>query len=98
MITLSTDWIGALAAAFTTMSFVPQAWRTWRTRDVSGISLAMYAVFTVGVGLWLVYGILLGEMPIIVANAITFTLALLILAMRIRYGGRAGSRQQQNPP
>ena len=76
-----------MAAVLTTVSFVPQAWRTWRTRDVSGISLTMYAIFTVGVGLWLVYGLLLGEMPLIVANAITFTLALMILTMRIRYGG-----------
>jgi len=91
MFALSTDWIGSLAAILTTVSFVPQAWRTWRTRDVSGISLAMYAVFTVGVGLWLVYGLLLGEMPLIAANAITLTLALLILTMRIRYGGRKGS-------
>ncbi len=91
MLALSTDWIGSLAAILTTVSFVPQAWRTWRTRDVSGISLAMYAVFTVGVGLWLVYGLLLGEMPLIAANAITFTLALLILGMRIRYGRDAES-------
>jgi MtN3 and saliva related transmembrane protein len=88
MLSLSTDWIGSLAAMLTTLSFVPQVWKTWRTRDVSGISLVMYAAFTTGVGLWLVYGLMLGEMPIIVANAITFTLALLILAMRIRYGGR----------
>lgn len=52
----------------------------------------------VGVGPWLVYGILLGEMPLIAANAITFTLALLILTMRIRYGGRNGSGHKQNPP
>jgi len=86
MLTLSTDWIGSLAAILTTVSFAPQAWQTWRTRDVSGISLVMYAIFTVGVGLWLVYGLMLGEMPLIVANAITFTLALMILSMRIRYG------------
>jgi MtN3 and saliva related transmembrane protein len=98
MLTLSTDWIGSLAAVLTTVSFVPQAWRTWRTRDVSGISLAMYLVFTVGVGLWLVYGILLGEMPLIAANAITFSLALLILTMRIRYGSRAGSTHNPNSP
>ncbi|TDQ45280.1 SemiSWEET transporter [Tepidicella xavieri] len=83
------ELIGALAAVLTTISFVPQAWKTWRTRDVSGISLIMYAVFTVGVGLWLVYGWLLGAWPIIVANAVTFTLALLILGMRIRYGRAA---------
>jgi MtN3 and saliva related transmembrane protein len=83
------ELIGALAAVLTTISFVPQAWKTWRTRDVSGISLIMYAVFTVGVGMWLVYGWLLGAWPIIVANAVTFTLALLILGMRIRYGRAA---------
>lgn len=96
MLTLSTDWIGSLAAVLTTASFVPQAWRTWRTRDVSGISLAMYAVFTVGVGLWLVYGLLLGEIPLIAANAITFTLALLILGMRIRFGRRSEDPIQPN--
>ena len=83
------ELIGALAAVLTTISFVPQAWKTWRTRDVIGISLIMYAVFTVGVGMWLVYGWLLGAWPIIVANAVTFTLALLILGMRIRYGRAA---------
>jgi len=86
MPSLSIDVIGSLAAVLTTISFVPQAWKTWRTRDVSGISLVMYSVFTTGVGLWLVYGWMLGALPIIVANAITFALALLILGMRIRYG------------
>lgn len=86
---LSSDWIGSLAAVLTTASFVPQVWKIWRTRNVSGISLFMYAVFTSGVGLWLVYGILLGATPIIVANAITLALALLILGMRIRYRNSA---------
>ena len=81
------DAIGTVAATLTTASFVPQAWLTWRTRDVSGISLGMYSVFTTGVACWLVYGILLGAWPIIVANAITLSLALAILTMRIRYGG-----------
>ena len=52
------EWIGFAAAALTTASFVPQAWLTFRTRDVSGISLGMYGAFTVGVALWLVYGML----------------------------------------
>ena len=54
------DLIGSLAALLTTISFIPQVWHTWRTRDVSGISLAMYSAFTLGVALWLVYGWLLG--------------------------------------
>ncbi len=70
----------------TTCSFVPQALHTFRTRDVRGISLGMYAVFTVGIALWLVYGLLLQAWPLVVANAVTLALAGTILAMKIRYG------------
>ncbi len=77
------DTIGYAAAALTTGSFVPQALLTLRTRDVSGISLAMYGAFTVGVALWLVYGVWLGEWPIIVANAVTLTLAATILCIKV---------------
>ena len=79
------DWVGTLAAILTTTSFIPQAWQTFRTRDVSGISLGMYSLFTMGVALWLVYGILLVAWPIIIANAITTSLALMILVMKLRY-------------
>jgi len=80
-----TDWIGSVAAILTTTSFVPQAWHTFRTRDVSGISLSMYSLFTAGVALWLVYGILMAAWPIIIANMITTSLALMILLMKLRY-------------
>ncbi|MGI9132627.1 MAG: SemiSWEET transporter [Rhodoferax sp.] len=80
-----TDLVGYCAAALTTASFVPQALHTFRTRDVSGISLGMYGAFSLGVGLWLAYGVLLQAWPIIVANAITLTLALSILIMKLRY-------------
>ena len=79
------DWIGSAAACLTTVSFVPQVWHTLRTRDVRGISLGMYSLFTTGVALWLVYGLLLGAWPIIIANAITTSLALAILVMKLRY-------------
>lgn len=79
------DLIGYLAAALTTCSFLPQALHTFRTRDVSGISLGMYSVFTVGIALWLVYGLLLGAWPIVVANAVTLALAGAILGMKLRY-------------
>ena len=82
---LPTDAIGTIAACLTTASFVPQVWHTLRTRDVSGISLGMYSLFTVGVALWLVYGILMMAWPIIIANAITTSLALAILVMKLRY-------------
>ena len=79
------DFIGSIAAVLTTGSFVPQALHTFRTKDVKGISLAMYSAFTVGMGLWLVYGILMDAWPIIIANAITLSLAVSILAMKLKY-------------
>jgi MtN3 and saliva related transmembrane protein len=79
------EFIGYLAAFLTTCSFVPQAWLTFRTRDVKGISLGMYSVFASGVALWLAYGWLMGAWPIVVANSITLALALAILAMKLRY-------------
>jgi len=81
------DLIGFAAATLTTASFIPQAWLTFRTRDVSGISLGMYSAFTLGVALWLVYGLWLGAWPIVVANAITLALAAAILVMKWRFGG-----------
>ncbi|MFC7409150.1 SemiSWEET transporter [Hydrogenophaga atypica] len=82
------EWVGFLAAALTTLSFVPQAWLTFKTRDVSGISLGMYSAFTLGVALWLVYGFALGAWPLIAANSVTLSLALAILVMRLRFGGK----------
>jgi MtN3 and saliva related transmembrane protein len=82
----SAELVGYFAAVLTTASFVPQAWLTFRTRDVSGISLGMYTVFACGVALWLAYGLLVGAWPIVVANAITLALAVAILAMKLRFG------------
>ena len=85
------DAVGSAAAVLTTLSFLPQALHTFRTRDVSGISLVMYSALTLGVALWLVYGWLLGSWPIVIANAITVLLALAIVAMKLVFGrgGRA---------
>jgi MtN3 and saliva related transmembrane protein len=85
------NWLGSAAACLTTGSFVPQAWLTFRTRDVSGISLGMYSAFTMGVALWLCYGLAIASWPITIANAITLTLALAILGMRLRYGSKRNS-------
>ena len=81
------DSIGYLAATLTTASFVPQAWLTFKTRDVSGISIGMYSAFTAGIALWLAYGILIAAWPVVIANTITLLLAAGILGMRIRFGG-----------
>ena len=80
-----TDTIGYAAAFLTTASFVPQAVHTFKTKDVRGISLGMYTAFVVGITLWLVYGLLLDAWPMILANAITLTLAVAILAMKLKY-------------
>jgi MtN3 and saliva related transmembrane protein len=81
----STELIGYFAAVLTTASFLPQVWHTFKTKDVSGISLGMYSVFVVGIACWLIYGVLLGSWPIMMANAVTFTLAAAILGMKLRY-------------
>jgi MtN3 and saliva related transmembrane protein len=80
------EWFGFAAAALTTISFIPQAMVTIRTRDTRGISRGMYAMFTVGVALWLVYGIILDSWPMILANTLTLALAATILALKLRYG------------
>jgi len=80
------EWMGYLAATLTTLSFVPQAIKTIRSRDTRGISAGMYAVFAVGVGFWMGYGVVLGSWPMIVSNIITFALAATIFAMKLRYG------------
>lgn len=79
----TTDLLGYLAAGLTTLSFAPQAWLSFRARKVDGISLGMYSAMTAGVALWLVYGLLIGAWPLIVANAITLALASTILAMKL---------------
>jgi MtN3 and saliva related transmembrane protein len=80
------DLVGYCAAVLTTLAFLPQALLTFRTRDVRGISLGMYGIFTLGVGLWLLYGLLVGAWPIVLANAVTLVLAAAILCMKLVYG------------
>jgi MtN3 and saliva related transmembrane protein len=80
------DFIGSTAATLTTMAFIPQAWKVWRSRHTADISMGMYVLFTIGVALWLAYGILIGSWPIIMANAFTLALAGAVLAMKNRFG------------
>jgi MtN3 and saliva related transmembrane protein len=80
---------GYAAAILTTLSFLPQAIKTIKEKNTEGISLVMYSLFTSGVLLWLVYGLFVKDTPIIVANAITFILAVIILALKIKYCANA---------
>ncbi len=78
--------IGYIAAACTTLCWLPQAVRTIRTKDTKAISLWTQSLFAIGIGFWLVYGIFAGSMPIVASNAITLPLVLIVLAMKVRYG------------
>jgi MtN3 and saliva related transmembrane protein len=82
------DWIGSAAAVCTTVSFIPQLTRVWRRKSASDISLSMFLFFSLGVFLWLVYGIGIHSFPVIAANTVTLALALTILALKVRYDGR----------
>lgn len=77
--------IGYLAAILTTVSFVPQALKTIRTKNTQGISLIMYIMFSIGVFCWLIYGIANKDIPIIIANGVTLCFAVTILFYKIRY-------------
>jgi len=82
------DWIkivGYIAAASTTIAFLPQAIQTIKTKDTKSISLGMYILFTFGVLMWLIYGIFNKDWPIIIANAVTLMLAVVILFYKVRY-------------
>lgn len=83
---MTLEWLGVVAATCTTLSFVPQAVKTIRTRETHGISLWMYVVFTFGVACWFGYGLFLHSWPMIVSNLITFALAATILVLKLRYG------------
>lgn len=77
--------IGLIAAACTTISLLPQAIKVIANRQTRDISLSMYVIFTSGVLLWLIYGIFIKDIPVILANAITFILSFTILILKIKY-------------
>ena len=79
------DLVGYAAAVLTTVAFFPQVLKSWQTRDLSGVSLTMYSLFTAGVALWLTYGVLLGTWPIIIANGVTLALAGVVLVLKVRH-------------
>ena len=83
---MNVDLVGYVAAALTTVSFLPQAIQIIRTRDTRAISLSMYLSFTAGVALWFAYGVVSHSWPITLANAVTFVFATTILALKVRHG------------
>lgn len=83
---MNVELVGFAAAFLTTVSFIPQAVMTIRTRNTSGISRGMYFMFTLGVAMWLLYGIYIVSWPMIAANVVTLALATTILTFKLRYG------------
>ena len=81
-----TEWTGSAAAALTSIAFIPQVWKIWRIKHTADISLGMYILFTIGVALWLLYGIKIDSVPVIAANSFTLTLSGAVLAMKIKFG------------
>ena len=76
--------LGYVAATLTTASFFPQALKTLRSGDTSGISLRMYLLFTIGIGAWALYGLLVGDGPVLVANLVTLVPAGVVLERKLR--------------
>ncbi len=81
----SVNTLGLLAGALTTVAFVPQVIKIWKTKHARDISSGMFAIFSSGVLLWLFYGIQIGSLPVIVANAVTLGLSLTILVFKIKF-------------
>ncbi|MAH32819.1 hypothetical protein CL615_00330 [archaeon] len=79
------ETIGFTAAALTTIAFLPQVIKAWKSKHTKDISLIMFIVLTIGIFLWVVYGFLILSMPVIAANVVTFVLALTILILKLKY-------------
>ncbi len=77
--------LGMAAAVLTTVSFLPQVYKTYKTKDTSGLSLTMYLCFFVGIVLWLIYGIHLESLPMILANGITAISSLFLVILKIKH-------------
>jgi MtN3 and saliva related transmembrane protein len=84
-LSFSPTWIGMAAALLTTAAFAPQAIKAWHSRSTRDVSLAMFTMMVAGITLWLVYGILIDDLPLILANAVTLLFAGAILAAKIRF-------------
>jgi len=79
------DVLGMIAGSLTTIAFVPQVVKTWRSKSTHDISYGMFILFSLGLLLWLAYGIVIDALPIIVSNSVTLVLALVILGLKFRY-------------
>lgn len=91
------EWIGYLAAALTTVSFLPQVVHTIRMRDTRAISLGMYILFVMGTALWLAYGVVLRSIPMILANTITVLFSGIVLVLKVKDGNAKAAISVTSP-
>jgi len=80
-----TTLIGLIAATLTTLSFVPQVIRTWKMKETRDISLSMFMMLAVGIILWTVYGFIIQDLPVILANCVSFILTVIIISFKLKY-------------
>ena len=80
------DWLGTVAGILTTIAYLPQVIKVWRSRSTGDISMDMYAVLSAGIACWLAYGWILSIWPVIIANAVTLALVAAVIAMMLRWG------------
>lgn len=83
-----TEWLGLIAGGLTTIAFVPQVVKTWKSKRADDISIAMFTIFSTGVLLWIVYGLLIDSLPVVIANVVTLSLALTILGLKFKFSRR----------
>jgi MtN3 and saliva related transmembrane protein len=81
----SANTLGFIAGILTTVAFIPQVVKIWKSKHTQDISLGMFAIFSAGVFLWLLYGVQIGATPVVIANTVTLGLALTILIFKIKY-------------
>ena len=79
------EWFGGLAGILTTVSFLPQVYKTWKTKSTDSLSLPMLLMMTTGIFLWGVYGVMLDSMSMIISNVVTFVSASLLVYFKLRY-------------
>ncbi len=77
--------LGLIAGACTTIAFLPQVLKTWKSRSAKDLSLSMFSIFSLGVALWLVYGFMVQDIPVIAANLVTLLLASTLLVFKLKY-------------
>lgn len=78
--------LGMIAGLLTTVAFLPQVMRTWRTRSTADISLVMFLIYVIGIILWLIYGLMLNDLPLITSNAVTLLFSGTILGLKLKHG------------